>query len=86
MGQQLRVDYITELMSVSMAKQYTWHKTMAINVLAHNKAEEHFECTDLKPATYKALHKVFASGNFATGAASTLKRCVQHPLPSAFKT
>ena len=73
-AQQLRADYITEMMSVSMAKQYTWHITMAINVLARSKAEMHFSCIDLEPATYRALQRVYASGKFATNAKSTLKR------------
>ena len=73
-AQQLRAKYFTEMMSVSMAKQYTWHITMAINVLAHDKAELEPDCTDLEPATYKALQKVHASGSFAAKATDTLKR------------
>lgn len=77
-AQQLRADYITEMMSVSMAKQYTWHISMAINVLAHNKAEVHLVCSDLEPATYKALQRVYASGKFAADARNTLERCADY--------
>lgn len=58
-SEQLRVQFLTEMMSVKMAKQYTWHTEKAINVLAASKAKTDVECKDLEPATLRVLRTIF---------------------------
>lgn len=77
---QLKAEYFTELMSVPMAKQFTWHVKLAINVLADYKVTANPDCKDLDPLTLEALQKIYASGEFSEMAAPALRRSVLYML------
>lgn len=72
--QQPRAEYFTELMTVGMAKQYTWHVKLAINVLRTSRVETEISCHTMTAVTHQALQNVYRSGQFDISYSEQLAR------------